>query len=118
MESSRQTISEKGKENLRRIAELRRKDSKYIKLQAGEKITLYFNAEKIEPVESEFNGKKTQRYQYTVLEPDFPEDEKYFPASKRTSEVIDTHLTEGRTLLKVQRIGAGKDTQYIITPAA
>jgi hypothetical protein len=54
---------------LQRNAQLRQKDSKFIKLQPGEKRVLQFNAEKIEQIEAEFNGRKTQRYQYTVVEP-------------------------------------------------
>ncbi len=62
-------LSPKAKQNLQRNAELRQKDSKFIKLQPGEKKVLQFNPENIEQVEAEFNGKKTQRYQYTVTEP-------------------------------------------------
>jgi hypothetical protein len=51
---------------LQRNAKLRQKDSKFIKLQAGEKKILQFNAEKIEQIEAEFDGRKTQRYQYAV----------------------------------------------------
>jgi hypothetical protein len=68
------------------------------------------------PVESEFNGRKTMRYQYTVTNPN-TSDEKYFTISKRTSEILDAYLREGKNVLKIQRIGAGKDTQYLINPA-
>ncbi len=46
------------------------KDNKFIKLQPSEKKVYQFNAEKIEQVEAEFNGKKNQRYRYTVMDPD------------------------------------------------
>ena len=59
-------LSEKAKENLRRNEESRKKESKYVKLQPGEKTTLHFNPEKMEPFEFEFEGKKRLRYQYTV----------------------------------------------------
>jgi hypothetical protein len=61
-------LSPKAKENLQRNSGLRQKDSKFIKLQPGEKKVLQFNPENIEQIEAEFNGKKTQRYQYTVTE--------------------------------------------------
>jgi hypothetical protein len=112
-------LSLKAKENLRKNAELRQKNSKYIKLQPGEKIVLQFNPEKIEQIEAEFNGRKTQRYQYTVTEPNSGSNqEKYLTVGKRTSEEIDSHLSEGHTLLKIQRFGLGKDTRYHITPAS
>jgi hypothetical protein len=111
-----QHLSQKAIENLNRNAELRKKDSKYAKLESGESAVWYFNAEKIEPIEAEFNGKKSMRYQYVVTDPNTSE-EKYFPASKRTSELIDAYLRESKTILKIQRIGTGKDTQYIVVPA-
>ena len=81
-------LSVKAKENLERIAESRKKDSKFVRLEPGEKTTLHFDAEKIEPVEVEFGG-----------------------------ALIDTYLAEGQSILKIHRIGAGKDTQYAISPA-
>jgi hypothetical protein len=113
-------LSPKAKENLQRNAELRQKDSKFIKLQPGEKKVLQFNPESIEQVEAEFNGKKTQRYQYTITEPNNGnrnQEEKYMTVGKRTSEEIDSYLSEGHNILKIQRFGLGKDTRYHVTPA-
>jgi hypothetical protein len=110
-------LSEKAKENLERIADSRKKDSKFVRLEPGEKTALHFDPEKIEPVDVEFEGKKSIRYQYTVTDPSEPEKSKYFTVSKRNSALIDTYLAEGQCILKIQRIGAGKDTQYAITPA-
>jgi hypothetical protein len=110
-------LSIKAKENLQRIAESRKKDSQFIKLEPGEKTTLHFDPEKIEPVDVEFEGKKSIRYQYTVTDPNETDKSKYFTVSKRNSALIDTYLAEGQSILKIHRIGAGKDTQYAITPA-
>jgi len=49
--------------DLQRIEESCKKESKYVKLDHGEKRALHFNAEKMEPIEAEFNGKKGTRYQ-------------------------------------------------------
>jgi len=111
-------LSDKAKRNLQRNEESRKKENKYVKLDPGEKITLHFNAEKMEPVEVEFDGKKVIRYQYSVTDPNDPDQqERYFTVSKRTSAVIDTYLSEGKNILNVHRIGTGRDTQYPITPA-
>src|SRR5439155_449681 len=76
-------LSDKAKENLRRNEESRRKDSNYVKLEPGEKITLHFDPEKIEPKDVEFDGKKSIRYQYTVTDPNQPDQpDKYFTVSK------------------------------------
>ena len=91
-------LSPKAKEKLRKNAELGQKNSKYIKLQSSEKTVLQFNPEKIDQTKAEFNGRKTQRYQYTVSEPNSGSDqEKYLTVGKRTSEDIDSHLSEAHT---------------------
>jgi hypothetical protein len=87
-------LTKKAKENLQRIAESRKKDSKFVRLEPGEKTTLHFDPEKIEPVDVEFEGKKSIRYQYTVADPNEPEKPKYFTVSKRNSALIDTHLAQ------------------------
>ena len=111
-------MSEQAQENLRRNEESRKKDSKYVKLQPGDKMTLHFDPEKMEPVEFEFDGKKRILYQYAVTDPnESDQSDKLFTVSKRNSVQIDTFLAEGQSILKVDRIGAGKDTQYIIRPA-
>ena len=102
---------------MQRNAELRQKDNKFVKLQPSEKKVYQFNPEKIEQVEAEFNGKKSQRYRYTVTDPNNSNQEKYLDVGKRTSEDIDAYLSEGKTLLKIQRFGLGKDTRYHVTPA-
>ena len=76
-------------------------------------------SEKILPIVAEYNGTKTQRYQYTVTDPNSGSNqEKYLTVGKRTSEEIDSNLSEGHTLLKIQRFGLGKDTRYHVIPAS
>jgi hypothetical protein len=80
---------------------------------------LKFDAEKIEPVETDFNGNKTTKFQYTTTDPNEGGNpkERYLTVSKRTSEEIDAYLLEGKTLLRIQRFGAGKDTRYSVSSA-
>jgi hypothetical protein len=65
---------------------------------------LKFNPEKIEQVEAEFNGKKSMRFRYTVIEEgsSTEDQEKYLEVGKRTSEDIDSFLLEGVSKLKVK----------------
>lgn len=116
MATQNKELSEKARQNLQRNAAMRNKDNIFFNPQPGEKSIWMFNPEKVEPVEKEFDGKKVQRFQYTVLDPNTGQ-EKYWTTSKRTSEQIDAYLTEGQSILKVQRIGSGKDTRYNIMPA-
>ena len=113
MATNIQGLSPKAKEVLQRNAELRQKDNKFIKIEPGQKKILKFDAEKIEQVEAEFNGKKSMRFRYTVIEEGAAVDqEKYLEVGKRTSEDIDSFLVEGATRLRVQRFGSGTDTRY------
>jgi hypothetical protein len=109
-------LSPKAKEILQRNAELRQKDNKFIKIEPGQKKILKFNPEKIEQVEAEFNGKKSMRFRYTVIE-EGADQEKYLGVGKRTSEDIDAFLVQGVTRLRVQRFGAGTDTRYHVVSA-
>jgi hypothetical protein len=112
-----QGLSPKAKEILQRNAELRQRESKFIKIGPGEKKVLTFNPEKIEQIEAEFNGKKSMRFRYTVIEEGTDNQEKYLEVGKRTSEDIDSFLIEEVTKLKVQRFGSGTDTRYHVIAA-
>jgi hypothetical protein len=116
MSTQYQELSEKAKTNLQRNAELRERDNIFFNAQPGEKSIWIFDAEKVEPVEKEFEGKKVQRFQYTIKDPNTGQ-EKYWTVSKRTSEQIDAYLSEGHSILKIQRIGSGTDTRYNIMPS-
>lgn len=75
------------------------------------------DAENNEPVEQEFDGKKVWKFQYVVVDPNKRSHERYWTANRNTSEQIDAFLSEGHTLLKIQRIGSGIDTRYNIMAA-
>jgi hypothetical protein len=109
-------LSAEAKSVIQRNIEARQQSSKFVKLQPGEKKVLQFVPEKTEQVQAEFNGKKSLRFRYTVIEEDSGDQEKYFEVSKRTSEDIDTFLMEGHTKLKINRSGSGVDTRYLIVP--
>jgi hypothetical protein len=120
MSNEKRELSEKARQNLERNVQIREskdEDSRYAKIQPGEKVVWLFNAENIEPVEQEFNGRKVQKFQYAVVDPNKPRQEKYWTANKITSEQIDAFLNEGHSILKIQRIGSGTDTRYNIMAA-
>jgi hypothetical protein len=108
----------KARQNLQCNAELRNKDNKFFNPQPGEKSIWINDAEKIQPVEKEFDGKKVQRFQYIIQDPNNSDYETYWTVGKRTSEQIDVFLSEGHSLLKIQRISSGKEMRYNIMPPA
>ena len=72
---------------------------------------------KIEQVETEFNGQKSLRYRYVVADSSGgSSQQKYLEVGKRASEDIDTYLSEGKTLIRIQRFGLGIDTRYHVMP--
>jgi hypothetical protein len=73
-----------------------------------------FNPEQIKQVETKFGP----RISYTVIDPNYSDKgDKKFEASKLTSRKIDSLLSQGKTLLKITRVGSGKDTSYDVEVA-
>jgi hypothetical protein len=116
-------LSEKARENLRKNAESRQNDGRFMKLQPREKKNVQINPEGIRQTIADFNGNKTKRYEYplidlgsgTLIDLGSGNQEKYLTVGKRTSEDIDAFLLEGQNRLKIQRLGLGKVTRYIIS---
>ena len=75
---------------------------------------MYFNPEKIKHIEGQFGA----RVQYTVINPNYPDKgEKKFETGKTTSNLIDSILLQGKTTLKITRLGEGKETSYKVGAA-
>ncbi len=111
-----QLISGKVSKNLERNEEVRRRNSKYIVLIDDESIVLQFYPEKIDIKYSEFEGKRSLKFVYEVIEPSDTTFTRYFTANSRTSKAVDRCLNEGHTLLKIQRKGIGIHTRYLVYP--
>jgi hypothetical protein len=115
--------SEKAKQTFAQIREERQKQGKFIKLQPGEKKVLQFNPEKVEVIEADFDGKKSKRVNYTVIDPKeasedegVGEKEKILPMSLTNAISINALLEKGLNLIEIQRLGAGRDTRYTFAP--
>jgi hypothetical protein len=107
-------LSEVGKSNLERNAELWRAESVFVKLEDGEERVLQFNPDKVKQTEGQFGI----RIQYAVIDPNFSDrSEKKFEASKTTSQKIDRELLKGNDLLILKRTGEGTNTKYEVRPA-
>jgi hypothetical protein len=109
-------LSDRAKENLRKNAESRQNEGRFMKLQPGERKNVQINPDGIRQTIAELNGNKTKRYEYPVIDlGSGSNQEKYLIVGKRTSEDIDAFLLEGQNRLKIQRLGLGKDTRYLIS---
>src|SRR5919198_4783293 len=112
-----QKYSEQEQSNINEIEELLNKSSNYVSIGAGEKAVLRFIPErKIEEVEKTYNGQTVKKIRFIVIEPNSGStQEKFFDVGRRSARLIIAKLKEGHTLLKIERIGSGKDTLYIPT---
>ena len=112
-----QKYSEQEQSNISEIEELLNKSSNYVSIGAGEKSVLRFLPErKIEEVEKTYNGQTVKKIRFIVIEPNSGSNqEKFFDVGRRSARLIIAKLKEGHTLLKIERIGSGKDTLYIPT---
>lgn len=91
---------------------------KFLKLAPGEKKILQFNISKIEIVDSEYQGKKTggKSINFGVLDPKEPQAERVLSMNIKKAEGIMAALKAGSYLIDVQKIGSGKDSQFIAIP--
>ena len=112
-----QKYSEQEQSNINEIEELLNKSSNYVSIGAGEKAVLQFITErKIEEVEKTYNGQTVKKVRFIVIDPNSGSNqEKFFDVGRRSARLIIAKLKEGHTLLKIERIGSGKDTLYIPT---
>ncbi len=94
--------------------------NKYINIGPGEKKVLKFIPERgITKVEKMYNGEPTEKCRFIVTESDSGSDtEKFFDVGKRSARLIVPKLKEGHRLLRIERVGSGKETLYIPTEAA
>lgn len=91
---------------------------RFIKLAPGERKTLQFNLSKIAIVDSEYQGQKTggKSIEFTVLDTKEPQSERVLSMSVRKAEGIMALLKAGKMLLDIQKIGTGKDSQFVAIP--
>ena len=109
--------SEQEIKNIHEIEEQLNRDSQYITIAIGNSRILRFVTErKMEEIEKTYNGQVTKKIRFIVADPnEESKSEKYFDVGKRSARLIIAKLKEGSTLLKIERIGSGKETLYIPT---
>jgi hypothetical protein len=103
--------------NINEIEQQLNSESQYITVAIGNSRILRFLTEKkIEEVEKTYNGQMIKKIRFIVTDPNEEnKSEKYFDVGKRSARLIISKLKEGHTLLKIERIGSGKETLYIPT---
>lgn len=105
------------KDNINEIEKILNASSQYVSIGAGSKSVLQFLPQKgIIEVEKTYNDQKVKKIRFIVSDPNSESnEEKLFDVGRRSARLILGKLKEGYTLLKIERIGAGKETLYIPT---
>jgi len=89
--------------------------SQYITIGLEEKKVLKFVPERgMTKVEKMYNGEPTEKCRFIVIDPNSGSDgEKFFDIGKRSARLIVPKLKEGHRMLRMERVGSGKETLYI-----
>jgi hypothetical protein len=103
--------------NITEIEELLDNYNEYVSIEPGGSMILQFILKrKIEEVEKTYNGQTVKKIRFIVIEQNSNnKKEKSFYVGRRSARLIIAKLKEGHTLLKIERIGSGKDTIYLPT---
>ncbi len=89
--------------------------SRFIKIESGQSVVLYFDPNRISLVDREINGKKSKAVQYDVIEVDTGA-EKTLTLSLSWARQLNEFLKNGYSALRITRRGSGFDTQYTFMP--
>lgn len=96
--------------------------NKYINMVTGEQKILKFMPEKEKGITREekmFKGEPVEKIRFIVNEThNGSEIEKFFEVGKRSARLIVAKLKAGHRLLRIERVGSGKETLYIPTEVA
>ena len=111
------------KRNIENVNTAWRDSSQYITLSAGEETTLRFHPYendgmivKQDTFQGQLSGYKTF---YKVVDVSRTNtDMRTFKANRKSSKLINKELSEGHYVLRIKRIGDGKDTLYQPIPVA
>jgi hypothetical protein len=103
--------------NITEIEELLDNYNEYVSIEPGGSMILQFILKrKIEEVEKTYNGQTVKKIRFIVIEQNSNnKKEKSFYVGRRSARLIIAKLKEGHTLLKIERLGSGKDTLYLPT---
>ena len=88
--------------------------TKFIKIQAGQAMTLTFDANKVRLIDSEYEGKKSKRVEYDVINEGG--NPKTITFSLSWALNLNELLKAGTTKIKVIRKGSGLSTSYMFVP--
>lgn len=114
--SEQQEIEMSEEQIYAQIEEEQKKQSRFMKLENKEIVTVKFNRKATKIVDKEFNGKKSKRVEYEVADVKHPLDVKILPMALRNAITINSLLKQGFDTITITRIGTDKNTTYTFVP--
>jgi hypothetical protein len=90
--------------------------SKFVKIESGQSLVLYFDPDKIRLVDREINDKKSKAAEYDVVDVNTGAA-KILTLSLSWARQLNELLKNGYNVVKITRRGSGFDTQYTFIPA-
>lgn len=120
LEKNNQTLTQEQQERLQAILNMirpagvaNREGTKFISLKDGESKTLYFDPDKLEIVDNEYEGRITKKVRFTVI--DENDNEKWFELSRKWAGKIIDNIKKGFVVQYIERSGkTAQDTIYYI----
>ena len=114
--------NEEEQNNINEIDKILNEGNEYVSIEPGSnRILQFITAKKMEVVEKKYKEKPFTQIRFIVIELNsdnkekHDNKEKWLDIGKKSARLIIDKLKEGYTLLKIERIGSGKDTLYLPT---
>ncbi len=105
---SNEKFSQEELNNIKKLEESLKTDSKYIRIEPNTSKTLRFVlSEEMGLVTNNFNEKPFQQYHFIAMEENKDNIERSFDVGKKSAEAILEKLKEGYKVLNIERIGSG-----------
>ena len=98
------------------IEDAAKNQSRFLKVQPGTSIVLKFDANRMQLVDREIEGRKSKAVEYVVVNVNDGQ-EKILSFSLSWALNLNELLKAGYTTVKVSRRGSGLDTSYNFVPA-
>ena len=108
--------NEQEQNNINEIDKVLNEGNEYVSITPGSSKILQFNPfKKIEVIPKVYNEKPFKQFRFRVIEQNGDNKKKSLDVGKKSARLIIAKFKERHTLLKIERIGSGKDTMYIPT---
>jgi hypothetical protein len=105
-------MSSQSKTIFDQIKDVQEQNSRYAKVEVGQKWIFEFDVNKIAIVDTEFQGQKKKRVRFEVIDPNKPFESKILELSPTHATQLGAFLERSDYLVEITRLTGGRDTKY------